>query len=115
MPHRLGRLDVACSLSGALHWVEERISISFKRNTRFGQCSLHGKVLQPPVRPPPRQLEALYVGQDPSSKLFCSKLRGNNSTDGLQWAENGLAARHRCVCQTVCAICMAAYRSSNNL
>ena len=93
MPHRLARLDVACSLSGALHWVEKRISISSKRNPRFGQCSLHGKIVQPPVRPLPRQLEALYVGQDSSSKLFCSKLRGYNSTDGLQWADNGLAAR----------------------
>jgi len=54
--HDLGRMDVACSSCGALHWMVEKLSDSSKRNPRFGTCCMDGKVQLPPLQPPPEPL-----------------------------------------------------------
>ncbi|CAG8621109.1 13393_t:CDS:2, partial [Ambispora leptoticha] len=51
--HYLGRMDKECSYCGALHWLDERVTTSSKKNLRFGTCCHYGKVNLPHLQDPP--------------------------------------------------------------
>ncbi|KAF9552571.1 hypothetical protein CPC08DRAFT_617191, partial [Agrocybe pediades] len=63
-------MDVPCSQCGALHWMDERLSNSSKRNPRFGLCCMEGKVRIPPIGVPPQPLLHLLTSDEPAAVKF---------------------------------------------
>ncbi|KAH7834143.1 hypothetical protein Vadar_013104 [Vaccinium darrowii] len=51
--HFLGEMSTTCSSCGALHWMDEKLAHSSKKNPCFGTCCLQGKVKLPPLMTPP--------------------------------------------------------------
>jgi hypothetical protein len=61
---------VNCENCGALHWLDERISVSSRSNPTFGLCCNSGKVVLPMLRDPPESLKVLIEGDDRQGKDF---------------------------------------------
>ena len=70
--HSLGVFDTECRSCKALHWADEQLSGSSKKNPKFGTCCHQGKVVLPVLQPPPPELGNYYTGQDPISRKFRS-------------------------------------------
>lgn len=77
--HSLGRMDIACTHCGALHWLAEATSDSTARNPRFGMCCNHGKVVLPELPQPPQQLKRLLVAADAQATEFRSHITQYNA------------------------------------
>ena len=75
----LGRMDIACTSCGALHWIHERVAGSSLRSPLFEKCCKKGKVQLPMHREPPRYLRDLIRGDDPRSGEFRNHLRQYNA------------------------------------
>ncbi|CAG8740147.1 18684_t:CDS:1, partial [Acaulospora morrowiae] len=73
MQHDLGRMDIECSYCGALHWLDERLTNSSRKNPKFGSCCLNGKVVLPLLRDPPPFLRMLFDGEAD----LCTEFRKN--------------------------------------
>ena len=59
-PIALGKMTVKCPNCDALHWMDERLKGSSKRNPKFGTCCLSGKVSIPTMVEPPVELKRLF-------------------------------------------------------
>ncbi|CAG8811363.1 23625_t:CDS:1 [Cetraspora pellucida] len=68
--HYLGHMDSECSYCSALHWLDERLTVSSKTNPKFGKCCKQGKVILPTLLDPPLHLRRLFESQDEQSKEF---------------------------------------------
>ncbi|EIW56296.1 uncharacterized protein TRAVEDRAFT_150795, partial [Trametes versicolor FP-101664 SS1] len=77
--HTLGRMDVECSICGALHWLDERLSKSTATSPRFGFCCDSGRVLLPALPPPPPLLRQLLSGNDSAAREFRTHIRQYNA------------------------------------
>lgn len=73
--HDLGDLSVICNHCGALHWIDERMSVSSLTAPRFSDCCCQGDVALPPRQPAPPELYNLVFGTDVLSKDFQKKQR----------------------------------------
>lgn len=51
--HDLGRMNIACRHSGALHWMDEHVVRSALTSSGFRMCCKHGKVHLDPLPEPP--------------------------------------------------------------
>ena len=71
--HNLGYLNIRCPDCGALHWLDECLSKS-SILSQFGMCCYQGKVLLPPIQPPPIELYRLLTSQEPPAKKFCQHI-----------------------------------------
>jgi len=71
-------MNVECPYCHALHWMEERLSNSSKRNPKFGKCCLSGKIWLPRLDPPPPELLHLLTGQGQREKKFRQDIRKYN-------------------------------------
>src|SRR5882724_9693701 len=63
-------MTVKCPSCGALHWMDECLSSSSKRNPKFGKCCLSGKIQLPELMPPPQPLKRLLESSDTDAKEF---------------------------------------------
>ncbi|KAH7837757.1 hypothetical protein Vadar_017582 [Vaccinium darrowii] len=81
--HFLSEMNTTCSSCGALHWMDENLVNSSKRNPCFGTCYLQGKVKLPPFMTPPPPIQALYDGNDDRSKSFWGNTRSHNATNAF--------------------------------
>ncbi|KAK5809422.1 hypothetical protein F5H01DRAFT_280754, partial [Linnemannia elongata] len=88
----LGRMNVACSHCGALHWIEERLRRAIV-NPRFSRCCLQGKVNMPAIEPPPAELQDLFRGDTPLSRRFLAQIRIFNNA--FAFASFGTSTRYR--------------------
>ena len=71
----MGRMDIACSDCGALHWASEKLVNSPK----FGMCCNSGKIKVPRLDDPPPELLHLLSGQEDICKKFCDYIRNYNN------------------------------------
>ena len=76
--HNLGYLNIRCPDCGALHWLDECLSKS-SILSQFGMCCYQGKVLLPPIQPPPIELYRLLTSQEPPAKKFRQHIRNYNN------------------------------------
>ncbi|KAG5561267.1 hypothetical protein RHGRI_004335 [Rhododendron griersonianum] len=81
--HYLGKMDILCSHCQALHWMEEKLARSSKKNPLFGTCCLQGTVKLHLLSTPPPPLKALYDGDDVRSKSFRSNTRDYNAANAF--------------------------------
>ncbi|KAH7853015.1 hypothetical protein Vadar_032118 [Vaccinium darrowii] len=81
--HFLGEMSTTCSSCGALHWMDEKLAHSSKKNPCFGTCCLQGKVKLPPLMTPPPPIQALYDGNDDRSKSFRVNTRSYNAANAF--------------------------------
>ncbi|KAF8194927.1 hypothetical protein BJ912DRAFT_807026, partial [Pholiota molesta] len=77
--HKLGKMDIKCSKCSALHWIDERLAKSSKRNPQFGMCCFNGKIELPNLENPPPELSHLLTDTSPASKSFRSNIRQYNN------------------------------------
>ena len=73
--HHMGRMDIACSDCGALHWASEKLVNSPK----FGMCCNSGKIKVPRLDDPPPELLHLLSGQEDICKKFRDYIRNYNN------------------------------------
>ena len=73
--HYMGRMDIACSDCGALHWASEKLVNSPK----FGMCCNSGKIEVPRLDDPPPELLHLLSGQEDICKKFHDYIRNYNN------------------------------------
>ncbi|KAF8996487.1 hypothetical protein BDQ17DRAFT_1514095, partial [Cyathus striatus] len=66
----LGRMEIPCIHCGALHWIDEKLTKSSKKDPRFGTCCLQGKVKLPSLQPPPDTLYSLLTNNNNDSIFF---------------------------------------------
>ena len=71
----MGKMDVACSDCGALHWTSEKLANSPK----FGMCCYSGKIKIPKLDDPPPELLHLLAGQEDICKKFRDHIRNYNN------------------------------------
>src|SRR5882724_4916196 len=71
-------MTVKCPSCGALHWMDEHLSSSSKRNPKFGKCCLSGKIQLPELMPPPQPLKRLLESSDTNAKEFRKYIRQYN-------------------------------------
>ncbi|KAH7861854.1 hypothetical protein Vadar_031782 [Vaccinium darrowii] len=76
-------MNTMCSSCGALHWMDEKLANSSKRNPCFGTCCLQGKVKLPPLMTPPPPIQTLYDGNDDWSKSFRANTRSYNAANAF--------------------------------
>ncbi|KAI8557126.1 hypothetical protein RHMOL_Rhmol05G0311100 [Rhododendron molle] len=81
--HFLGKMDVVCPFCKALHWMDEKLVKSSKKNPLFGTYCLQGKVKLPLLMTPPPPIQALYDGNDDRSKSFRAKTRVYNAANAF--------------------------------
>ncbi|KAG5565870.1 hypothetical protein RHGRI_001698 [Rhododendron griersonianum] len=79
----LGEMDVLCPYCKALHWMDEKLNRSSKKNPLFGTCCLQGNVRLPLQITPPPPLQALYDGNDNQSKSFRAQSREYNAANAI--------------------------------
>ena len=68
--HYLGKMEVVCRSCNALHWMDEWLVKSSKRNPLFGMCCTSGKIKLPRLENPPGEILNLLSGQDHIAKKF---------------------------------------------
>ncbi|XP_058217651.1 uncharacterized protein LOC131328777 isoform X1 [Rhododendron vialii] len=81
--HYLGKMDILCSHCQALHWMDEKLARSSKKNPLFGTCCLQGTIKLHLLSTPPPPLKALYDGDDVRSKSFRSNTRDYNAANAF--------------------------------
>ena len=81
--HSLGRMEIICPNCRALHWIDERLSISSRSNPLFGKCCLSGNVRLPALLDPPEALKVLYEGNDTLSKSFRRHIQQYNAANAF--------------------------------
>jgi len=62
--HYLGKMDVECRSCKALHWMDERLVKSSKRNPLFGMCCTSGKIKLPKLEAPPAEIQNFLSGSN---------------------------------------------------
>jgi len=77
--HNLGEMTTVCGKCGALHFLEERAALSSCANPQFTLCCAQGKVMLPPLAPPPEPLRWLLTGKKTDAKDFRQHIRSYNS------------------------------------
>src|ERR1700679_1969916 len=73
--HYMGKMDVACSDYGALHWKSEKLS----QSSKFGMCCHSGKIKIPKLDDPPPELLDLLSSQEGIGKNFREHIRNYNN------------------------------------
>lgn len=68
-----------CPGCNALHWLDERLVRSSKRNPKFGMCCFQGKVFLPPLQHPPPELLDLLTSQDGCGRSFRRLIHNYNN------------------------------------
>jgi hypothetical protein len=64
-----------CGKCGALHFLEERATSGSCANPQFTLCCAQGKVMLPPLAPPPEPLRRLLTGKKTDVKDFRQHIR----------------------------------------
>ena len=77
--HYLGKMDIQCVNCNALHWIDERLVNSSRREPKFGMCCTSGKILLDKLDEPPAEIKQLLYGQDAISKSFREHIRNYNN------------------------------------
>jgi hypothetical protein len=72
-------MTVTCPYCNALHFENERLIHSGKRNPKFGTCCNQGKVAVTQLRQPPDSLQLLLTGTSTSAKHFRRDIRKYNA------------------------------------
>ena len=67
-------MTVECSHCHALHFLDEKLANSSRRNPRFSSCCLQGQVVCPPVQPWPVELQQAF-----NTPAFICNIRQYNS------------------------------------
>ena len=75
----LGPMDVTYNFYAALHWINERISISQPSNLRFKAYCKHGDINLPLFQPPPEYLRNLLESCSTFTRQFRERLRAYNA------------------------------------
>ncbi|KAH8090509.1 hypothetical protein HD553DRAFT_261054, partial [Filobasidium floriforme] len=100
--HSLGSIEVECPHCHALHFSEERLTRSSKRNPKFGNCCTSGKVILPSigVNVDFPLLDSLLKRDHPQSNAFIENLRHINNVlsftslginaDATTWGPQGI-------------------------
>jgi hypothetical protein len=97
----------ACSHCGALHFIQERVKNTSKRNPVFGQCCNHGRVTLPALQDPPEPLLCLLTGVGERPRHFRQHFRSYNCA--FQLASSTLKTTvGRCRTACVACACMGA-------
>ncbi|TFK83719.1 hypothetical protein K466DRAFT_455289, partial [Polyporus arcularius HHB13444] len=86
-------MNVVCSHCSALHWYDESLSNSSRRNPKFGVCCLQGQVSLPLPSLPPQPLRDLMNGAHPRSRHFMENIRRYNMA--LAFASTGVHTREQ--------------------
>jgi len=68
--HILNEMTIVCGKCGGLHFLEERAASSSCANSQFTPCCAQGKVMLPPLAPPPKPLRRLLTGKETDAKDF---------------------------------------------
>jgi len=68
--HILNEMTIVCGKCGGLHFLEERAASSSCANSQFTPCYAQGKVMLPPLAPPPKPLRRLFTGKETDAKDF---------------------------------------------
>ena len=69
-PELLGRMHVCYQFCSALHWLQERVSISSMRNPSFENCCKQGAIVLEAPRDIPEFISNLFRADDALSKHF---------------------------------------------
>jgi len=77
--HTLGEMTIVCGKCDALHFLEKRATSSSCANPQFTLCYTQGKVMLPPLAPPPEPLRRLLTSKKTDAKDFCQHIRSYNS------------------------------------
>jgi len=72
-------MTTMCGKCGALHFLEERVASSSRANPQFTPCCTQGKVMLPPLAPPPELLRWLLTSNEANVKDFCQRIRSYNN------------------------------------
>lgn len=88
----IGKMNIVCCYCNALMWMEEKISVSSKKNPRFQLCCCNGSAIIEPLRPTPQALVSLLDGTNPLSSEFKANIRSYNSS--LSFASLGVKLDH---------------------
>ena len=86
-------MTVPCPFCGALHFIQERLTLSSQTNPVFGSCCLSGKISLPASVAPPEPLRALLDDLTPQAKEFRNHARAYNAA--LQMASSGIKVDER--------------------
>ncbi|CAG8853733.1 8991_t:CDS:1, partial [Gigaspora margarita] len=76
--HNLGYINIECTLCGALHWKDEKVSGTVKRPV-FSTCCANGKVHLQPLAQTPPILHSLLTENNAHGRNFQKKIRIYNS------------------------------------
>lgn len=68
--HDLGHMDIPCPDCNALHWADERLTLSTIANPKFSLCCDSGKVQLPLLQAPPPAILNLFTGENLQAKEF---------------------------------------------
>ena len=90
--HDLGRMNICCTFCGALHWDDEKLSLSRINHPEFGMCCGRGKVKLPALRVPPSLLYDLFVGDSQQAKEFRTNIVQYNAA--LAFTSLGVKVDH---------------------
>ncbi len=77
--HTLGEMTTVCGKCDALHFLEECVASSSRANLHFTLCCAQGKVMLPPLAPPPVPLRRLLTGNEADAKDFRQRIRSYNN------------------------------------
>ncbi|CAG8484696.1 5830_t:CDS:2 [Acaulospora morrowiae] len=89
MQHDLGHMDIECSHCSTLHWLDECLTNSLRKNLKFGSCCLNGKVVLPLLHDPPPFLRMLFDGEVDT----CPEFRKNICQYNVAHAFTSLGAK----------------------
>jgi hypothetical protein len=72
-------MNIICTHCFALHFEDEHLAKSGRRNPKFGTCCNQGKVKVVLLQQPPEALQLLLTGTDPTAKAFRRDIRKYNA------------------------------------
>jgi hypothetical protein len=77
--HTLSEMTTMCDKCGTLHFLEERAASSSRANPQFTLCCAKGKMMLPPLAPPPEPLRRLLTSNEVDAKDFRQRIRSYNN------------------------------------
>ncbi|KAE9390700.1 hypothetical protein BT96DRAFT_833076 [Gymnopus androsaceus JB14] len=72
-------MEYQCKYCGALHWLNEKLEKSPKRDPQFSMCCKHGEVRIPLLMAPPNFLYRLLISNDEQAKEFRANISQYNT------------------------------------
>lgn len=68
--HDAGAMDLCCPNCRALHWKDERLSVSSIATPKFGLCCKSGKIQLPLITQPPEPLQTLLIADSENARVL---------------------------------------------